>query len=201
MNVQSTLGEGFGFNTDLFDTNIINLVVVLAAVFYGATTVFAAVLEVRRNRIRTNISSLSRTIAKNWQERREVSKFALNELENIREQFHSYETRANSIKSEYRQTRRVAMLDAFVQTRVESIYSAERRSMANFHYTLINKACDEAFKNITAILAQSAQKDYYGYQGLIYKLGIPEGGRGFMGQEESKSEEAPASEGSDENAS
>jgi len=52
-----SLSEGLGFNTDVFETNVLNLAVVLYVVVNNLGEVFSEVLEKRRERI---VSSLAR---------------------------------------------------------------------------------------------------------------------------------------------
>ena len=51
MNLLWNLSQGFGINTDIFDTNIVNLSVVVAVVVSGGNDVLSALLETRSNRI------------------------------------------------------------------------------------------------------------------------------------------------------
>ena len=52
-----SLAEGFGFNTNLFETNILNLAVVLPLVFSLGKDTLTSILDTRREKILSSLRS------------------------------------------------------------------------------------------------------------------------------------------------
>jgi len=150
--------EGFGINTDVFDTNIINLSVVLSCVVYFGNDVLSALLETRSTRITQSL-----------QVAEEKYQQAQAELQAAKDQLAEAVLKAEEIRSLGQKTVLQASQALEQQAEVElqrlgeatnaSVRLALQTAMAQVQQQLVIGACEKALEKVmTQLAGKQAQK-------------------------------------------
>jgi F-type H+-transporting ATPase subunit b len=150
--------EGFGINTDVFDTNIINLSVVLVVVVYLGNDIFTALLETRSTRITQSLKLAE-----------EKYQQAQAELKNAQDQLAESVTKAEEIRSLGQTTvlqaskaleqQAEAELQRLGEATNSSVRLALQRAMAQVQQQLVVGACEKALEKVMLQLdGNQAQK-------------------------------------------
>jgi F-type H+-transporting ATPase subunit b len=164
MNLLWNLSQGFGINTDIFDTNIVNLSVVVAVVVSGGNDVLSALLETRSNRITQSLKLAEEKYAQ-----------AQAELQSAKDQLAEAVQKAEEIRTLGQKTVRQASQALESQAEVElkrlgettnsSVSLAVQRAMAQVQQQLVLGACEKALDKVMTQLEQNqAQKKLTQYQ-------------------------------------
>jgi len=159
-----SLSEGLGFNTNLLETNVLNLAVVLAVVVIYGGDVFSSILDARRERILKSVQ----TADEKYAAAQDALRQAQMRLEEARE-------RADTIRSEGGAT--VNQVTAFVAKqadeelgRLEEVKNstfalAEQKATKQLQAQLVSLALAKAGTQLATRLAnQATQKKFVDMQ-------------------------------------
>lgn len=126
------LSEGFGFNTDVLETNILNLAVVLAIVVVYVGDAFSAMLDARRDRIVKSVQTAEEKYAA-----------AQDALKQAQQRLTDAQSRAATIRSEGSAT--VSQVTALVASQAnEELARLEDLRQQLLH--LLSKKLQNSFK-------------------------------------------------------
>jgi F-type H+-transporting ATPase subunit b len=158
------LSEGIGFNTDVFETNVLNLAVVLYLVFTAGSDALSQALERRRERVITRVTSAE-----------EKYNAAQKVLQKAQIRLDDAKLRAESIRSEgnktaYQVTNFVALqsqdeLARLEELQISTLAVAEQKATNQIQTQLVTLALAKASKKVSSRLAsQGTQKAFVDLQ-------------------------------------
>jgi len=150
--------EGFGINTDVFDTNIINLSVVLVVVVYFGNDIFTALLETRSTRITQSLKlaeekyQQAQAELKNAQDQLTESMAKAEEIRNLGQKTVLQASKALEQQAE-------TELQRLGEATTSSVRLALQRATAQVQQQLVVGACEKALEKVMAQLeGKQAQK-------------------------------------------
>jgi|Transcript_17687 F-type H+-transporting ATPase subunit b len=149
------LSEGFGLNTDVLETNILNLAVVLAVVIVYGGDVFSSILETRRERIVKSVASAE----EKYQEAQAALQKAQGRLDEAKKL--AEEIRAGGGTAAQNATALVAKQSAEDLARLEEVKNstlalAEQKAVKEIQQELITAALEKALAKVTTRLQNKA---------------------------------------------
>jgi F-type H+-transporting ATPase subunit b len=154
-----SLAEGFGFNTNILETNILNLAVVLAVVFSLGKDVLTSILENRREKIITSLRSAD-----------DRFKQAQLELDTAKSEYSLATEKVKEIKAEGVKsvefinqegtTRCEEAVQRFKDLQAETIRVEEDKATRELRQQIISIAFTEATEEIKRRMTPILQKKY-----------------------------------------
>jgi len=168
MHVLWTLSEGFGINTDVLDTNIINLTVVLSCVVYFGNDILSALLETRSTRITQSLKVAE-----------DKYQAAQAELQAAKQQLEESVTKAEEIRKAGQQTvmqaskaleqQAEAELQRLSEATSSSVRLALQTAMDQVQQQLVIGACEKALEKVMNQLeSKQAQKKITQHQITLF---------------------------------
>ena len=153
-----SLAEGFGFNTNILETNVLNLAVVLPIVFTLGRDTLTSMLDTRREKILGSLRSAD-----------DRFKQAQLELDTAKAELASANDKVQEIKSEGRKTldaltaeqgsRMAEVATRFAGLKDETI-RLEEKAIAQFRQQLVNVAFEKAVSGIQSQMNASLHRKY-----------------------------------------
>ena len=153
------LAEGFGFNTNLLETNILNLAVVLPLVFSLGKDTLTSILDNRREKI---LSSL-RTADDRFKQAQLELDAAKSELALAAEKVKDIQSEGQKTMEALRleETKRYEELhQRFDELKEETIRLEEEKVIAEFRQQLIKVAFEKALTGIKSRMSPSLHRKY-----------------------------------------
>lgn len=154
-----SLAEGFGFNTNLLETNILNLAVVLPLVFSLGKDTLTSILDTRREKILSSLRSAD-----------DRFKQAQLELDAAKSELARAKDKVAEIQAEGRQTISALRLEEekrfaevsvrFSSLKEETIRLEEEKVIAEFRQQLIKVAFEKALTGIKSRMSPSLHRKY-----------------------------------------
>ena len=154
-----SLAEGFGFNTNLLETNILNLAVVLPLVFSLGKDTLTSILDNRREKI---LSSL-RTADDRFKQAQLELDAAKSELALAAEKVKDIQSEGQKTMEALRleETKRYEELhQRFDELKEETIRLEEEKVIAEFRQQLIKVAFEKALTGIKSRMSPSLHRKY-----------------------------------------
>ena len=130
------LAEGFGFNTNILETNVLNLAVVVPAVFVLGKDTLTSILETRREKILASLRSAD-----------DRFKAAQLELDAAKSELARAKDKGAEIQAEGRQT-------------ISALRLEEEKVIAEFRQQLIKVAFEKALTGIKSRMSPSLHRKY-----------------------------------------
>ena len=130
------LAEGFGFNTNILETNVLNLAVVVPAVFVLGKDTLTSILETRREKILASLRSAD-----------DRFKAAQLELDAAKSELALAAEKVKEIQSEGQKT-------------MEALRLEEEKVIAEFRQQLIKVAFEKALTGIKSRMSPSLHRKY-----------------------------------------
>jgi len=130
------LAEGFGFNTNILETNVLNLAVVVPAVFVLGKDTLTSILEARREKILASLRSAD-----------DRFKAAQLELDAAKSELARAKDKVAEIQAEGRQT-------------ISALRLEEEKVIAEFRQQLIKVAFEKALTGIKSRMSPSLHRKY-----------------------------------------
>ena len=153
------LAEGFGFNTNILETNVLNLAVVVPAVFVLGKDTLTSILETRREKILASLRSAD-----------DRFKAAQLELDAAKAELARAKDKVAEIQAEGRQTISALRLEEekrfaevsvrFSSLKEETIRPEEEKVIAEFRQQLIKVAFEKALTGIKSRMSPSLHRKY-----------------------------------------
>ena len=153
------LAEGFGFNTNILETNVLNLAVVVPAVFVLGKDTLTSILETRREKILASLRSAD-----------DRFKAAQLELDAAKSELAIAKDKVVEIQAEGRQTISALKLEEekrfaevsvrFSSLKEETIRLEEEKVIAEFRQQLIKVAFEKALTGIKSRMSPSLHRKY-----------------------------------------
>jgi len=154
-----SLAEGFGFNTNILETNVLNLAVVLPIVFTLGRDTLSSMLDTRREKILGSLRSAD--------DRFEQAQL---ELDTAKAELASANDKVEEIKREGRKTldaltaeqssRMAEVATRFAGLKDETIRLEEEKAIAQFRKQLVNVAFEKAIEGIKSQMNASLHRKY-----------------------------------------
>ena len=155
-----SLAEGFGFNTNILETNVLNLAVVLPIVFTLGRDTLTSMLDTRREKILGSLRSAD-----------DRFKQAQLELDTAKAELASANDKVEEIKREGRKTlecsylaeqssRMAEVATRFAGLKDETIRLEEEKAIAQFRQQLVNVAFEKALTGIKSQMNASLHRKY-----------------------------------------
>lgn len=164
MNFLWNISEGFGINTDILDTNIVNLSVVIVVVVYGGNDILSALLETRSNRITQSL----KLAEDKYQQAQAELKTAQNQLAEAIKQAEDIRLRGRDMVLQARkdvENQLESEIQRLGEAKNSSVRLALQRAMAQVQKQIVIGACEKALKKVTNQLeGKQAQKKMTQYQ-------------------------------------
>ena len=153
------LAEGFGFNTNILETNVLNLAVVVPAVFVLGKDTLTSILEARREKILASLRSAD-----------DRFKAAQLELDAAKLELARAKDKVSEIQAEGRQTISALQVEEekrfaevavrFSSLKEETIRLEEEKVIAEFRQQLIKIAFEKALSGIKSRMSPSRHRKY-----------------------------------------
>ena len=153
------LAEGFGFNTNILETNVLNLAVVVPAVFVLGKDTLTSILGTRREKILASLRSAD-----------DRFKAAQLELDAAKSELARAKDKVAEIQAEGRQTISALRLEEekrfaevsvrFSSLKEETIRLEEEKVIAEFRQQLIKVAFEKALTGIKSRMSPSLHRKY-----------------------------------------
>jgi len=154
-----SLAEGFGFNTNLLETNVLNLAVVLPIVFSHGKDTLTSILDSRREKILSSLRSAD-----------DRFKQAQLELDAAKSELALATEKVKDIQSEGRKTLEALRVEEakryeelnqrFAELKEETIRLEEEKVVNAFRQQLISAAFEKAIEGITARMNLQLHRKY-----------------------------------------
>jgi F-type H+-transporting ATPase subunit b len=154
-----SLAEGFGFNTNLLETNILNLAVVLPLVFSLGKDTLTSILDTRREKILSSLRSAD-----------DRFKQAQLELDAAKSELALAAEKVKEIQSEGQKTMEALRLEEtkryeelhqrFDDLKEETVRLEEEKVVNTFRQQLINVAFEKAIEGIRSKMDEKLQRKY-----------------------------------------
>jgi F-type H+-transporting ATPase subunit b len=154
-----SLAEGFGFNTNLLETNILNLAVVLPLVFSFGKDTLTAILDSRREKILNSLRSAD-----------DRFKQAQLELDAAKSELAFAATKVKEIQNDGRKTMEALRLEEtkryeelhqrFDELKEETVRLEEEKVVTAFRQQLISAAFEKAIEGIRARMNAELHQKY-----------------------------------------
>ena len=154
-----SLAEGFGFNTNILETNVLNLAVVVPIVFKLGSETLTAMLDTRREKILGSLRSAD-----------DRFKQAQLELDTAKAELASANDKVQEIKNDGRKTlealtseqgsRMAEVTTRFAGLKDETIRLEEEKAIAQFRRQLVNVAFEKAISGIQSQMNASLHRKY-----------------------------------------
>ena len=154
-----SLAEGFGFNTNLFETNILNLAVVLPLVFSLGKDTLTSILDSRREKILNSLRSAD-----------DRFKQAQLELDAAKSELALAAEKVKDIQSEGQKTMDALRLEEtkryeelhqrFDDLKEETVRLEEEKVVNTFRQQLISVAFEKAIEGIRSKMDDKLQRKY-----------------------------------------
>ena len=153
------LAEGFGFNTNILETNVLNLAVVVPAVFVLGKDTLTSILETRREKILASLRSAD-----------DRFKAAQLELDAAKSELARAKDKVAEIQAEGRQTISALRLEEekrfaevsvrFSSLKEETIRLEEEKVVNTFRQQLISVAFEKAIEGIRSRMDEKLHRKY-----------------------------------------
>ena len=153
------LAEGFGFNTNILETNVLNLAVVVPAVFVLGKDTLTSILYTRREKILASLRSAD-----------DRFKAAQVELDTAKSELANAKAKVAEIQAEGRQTISALKLEEnkrfaevsvrFSSLKEEAVRLEEEKVIAEFRQQLITVAFEKALSGIKTRMSSSLHRKY-----------------------------------------
>jgi F-type H+-transporting ATPase subunit b len=154
-----SLAEGFGFNTNLPETNVLNLAVVLPIVFSLGKDTLTSILDSRREKILSSLRSAD-----------DRFKQAQLELDAAKSELALATEKVKEIQSEGRKTLEALRVEEakryeelnvrFAELKEETVRLEEEKVVNAFRQQLISAAFEKAIEGITARMNPQLHRKY-----------------------------------------
>ena len=154
-----SLAEGFGFNTNILETNVLNLAVVVPIVFKLGSETLTSMLDTRREKILGSLRSAD-----------DRFKQAQLELDTAKAELASANDKVQEIKNDGRKTlealtseqvsRMAEVTTRFAGLKDETIRLEEEKAIAQFRRQLVNLAFEKAISGIQSQMDASLHRKY-----------------------------------------
>lgn len=154
-----SLAEGFGFNTNLLETNILNLAVVLPLVFSLGKDTLTSILDTRREKILSSLRSAD-----------DRFKQAQLELDAAKSELALAADKVKEIQNEGQKTMEALRLEEtkryeelhqrFDDLKTETIRLEEEKVVNAFRQQLINVAFEKAIEGIRSRMNEKLHRKY-----------------------------------------
>lgn len=154
-----SLAEGFGFNTNLLETNILNLAVVLPLVFSLGKDTLTSILDTRREKILSSLRSAD-----------DRFKQAQLELDAAKSELALATEKVKEIQQEGQKTMEALRLEEtkryeelhrrFDDLKVETVRLEEEKVVNAFRQQLINVAFEKAVEGIRSRMNEKLHRKY-----------------------------------------
>jgi len=154
-----SLAEGFGFNTDIFETNILNLAVVLTVVFSAGKDALASILETRREKILTSLRSADDRFKQAQLELDAANAEFEQALEKVKEIQIDGAKNLEALISE-RQTRREEIAVRFETLKEETVRLEEEKAVSAVRQQIIVRAFEKTVEGIKAYMTPTRHRKY-----------------------------------------
>ena len=153
------LAEGFGFNTNILETNVLNLAVVVPAVFVLGKDTLTSILETRREKILASLRSAD-----------DRFKAAQLELDAAKSELARAKDKVAEIQAEGRHTISALRLEEekrfaevsvrFSSLKEETIRLEEEKVVKTFRQQLISVAFEKAIEGIRSRMDEKLHRKY-----------------------------------------
>ena len=154
-----SLAEGFGFNTNLLETNVLNLAVVLPLVFSLGKDTLTSILDTRREKILSSLRSAD-----------DRFKQAQLELDAAKSELALATEKVTEIQGEGRKTLEALRIEEakryedlnqrFAELKEETVRLEEEKVVKTFRQQLISVAFEKAIEGIRSKMDDKLQRKY-----------------------------------------